>query len=119
MLSPATAHSDTTSHITRKRGTVVTVVDAISSDVSPGAMNPTPSVHSAKVNAPVTATTAGCGSSASPVRTSVSSPMPHPPEKSGEAQAEQGRGPVLSGREPVAEEQIGHEQHGEDRRDHP
>jgi hypothetical protein len=119
MLSPATAQTDTTSHITRNRGTVVTVVDAISNDVSPGAMNPTPSVHSAKVNAPVTATTAGCGKPACPVYASVNSPMLHPPEQSGEAQTDQDRGPVLGGREPVAEEQIGHEQDCEHRREHP
>jgi hypothetical protein len=45
--------------------------------------------------------------------------MLHPPEQSGEAQTDQDRGPVLGGREPVAEEQIGHEQDGEHRRKHP
>src|SRR3954470_7226286 len=106
MPSPATAHTDTTDHITRNRGTVVTVVEAISSEASPGARNPTPSVHSARVIAPVTATTAGCGSPASPARASVTNPMRSPQEKGADPEPEQDRGPVLRGREPIAVEEV-------------
>src|SRR5690349_2129235 len=90
MLSPATAHTETTSHMIRNLGTVVTVVDASRRALSPGARKPTPSVHSANVNAPVTASTAGCGRFASPARASVNKAMNSPRQDNEVVSAKEG-----------------------------
>ena len=61
----------TTAHRMRNRDTESTVVAAISRPPSPGAMNPSPIVHSANTSAPVAPTSAGCGNACNHSRTSV------------------------------------------------
>lgn len=58
---PSTAQADVTSHRNMNPTTLVTVAPAMNRAVSPGVMNPSPSVVSAKVSAPAPAATPAGG----------------------------------------------------------